>query len=137
MQRALRIRFVRYCLENLNNAEALNNLGYFLVERNERLEEAVKMIQRAVRVEPFNSSYLDSLGWAYYKLGKFDEAERYLSDAVRRAPTSATVQEHLGDTLQKRGKLEQARAAWRKRSCSLLKPWKHRVCDPNLSNGKK
>lgn len=97
-----------------NNAEALNNLGYFLVERNERLEEATEMIRRAVRSEPFNSSYLDSLGWAYYKLGKLDEAERYLSDAARRSSNSATIQEHLGDVFLKRGKLSQARLAWQK-----------------------
>ena len=54
------------------NATALNNLGYFLIERNERLNEALELIQRAVRAEPDNSSFLDSLGWAYFKLGKLD-----------------------------------------------------------------
>lgn len=97
-----------------NNAEALNNLGYFMIERNDRLEEALKFVQRAVRAEPFNPSYLDSLGWAYYKLNKFEEAERYLSDAARRDSGSATIQEHLGDVYQKRGKAEQARTAWQK-----------------------
>jgi predicted Zn-dependent protease len=97
-----------------NNATALNNLGYFLVERNERLEEALEMIQKAVRAEPTNSSFLDSLGWAYFKLGKLDEAERHLSEAVRRDASSATIQDHLGDLYQRRGKTEQARAAWQK-----------------------
>jgi tetratricopeptide (TPR) repeat protein len=97
-----------------NNATALNNLGYFLVERNERLEEALEMIQKAVRAEPTNSSFLDSLGWAYFKLGKLDEAERHLNEAVRRDASSATIQDHLGDLYQRRGKLEQARAAWQK-----------------------
>jgi tetratricopeptide (TPR) repeat protein len=97
-----------------DNSTALNNLGYFLVERNERLKEALEMIQRAVRAEPTNASFLDSLGWAYFKLGQLEEAERYLSDAARRSPTSATILEHLGDLYQRRGKPEQARAAWRK-----------------------
>ncbi|MEJ7616272.1 MAG: tetratricopeptide repeat protein [Pyrinomonadaceae bacterium] len=97
-----------------NNAQALNNLGYFLIERNERLEEAAGMIQRALRADPFNSSYLDSLGWAYYKLGKLEEAERYLSDAARRSANSVAIQEHLGDVLLKRGKLAEARLAWQK-----------------------
>jgi tetratricopeptide (TPR) repeat protein len=97
-----------------NNATALNNLGYFLVERNERLEEALEMIQKAVKAEPTNSSFLDSLGWAYFKLGKLDEAERHLSEAVRRDANSATIQDHLGDVYHKRGKTEQARAAWQK-----------------------
>jgi tetratricopeptide (TPR) repeat protein len=97
-----------------NNATALNNLGYFLVERNERLNEALEMIQKAVRAEPTNSSFLDSLGWAYFKLGNLDEAERHLSEAARRDATSATIQEHLGDLYLKRGQLEMARAAWEK-----------------------
>lgn len=97
-----------------NNATALNNLGYFLVERNERLTEALEMIQRAVRANPNNSSFLDSLGWAYFKLGKLDEAERNLTAAARRNNTSLAIQEHLGDLYQQRGKLELARAAWQK-----------------------
>jgi tetratricopeptide (TPR) repeat protein len=97
-----------------DNATALNNLGYFLIERNERLTEALEMIQRAVRANPTNSSYLDSLGWAYFKLGKLDEAERHLTEAARRNNQSATIQEHLGDVYQKRGKSDLARAAWQK-----------------------
>ncbi|HEY0006023.1 MAG TPA: tetratricopeptide repeat protein [Pyrinomonadaceae bacterium] len=97
-----------------NNATALNNLGYFLVERNERLNEALEMIQRAVRAEPTNPSFLDSLGWAYFKLGQFVEAERHLTEAARRDTTSATIQEHLGDLYRQQGKLELARAAWQK-----------------------
>lgn len=97
-----------------NNPTALNNLGYFLVERNERLTEALAMIRRAVRAEPTNASFLDSLGWAHFKLGQLDEAERFLGDAARRNPSSATIQEHLGDLFARRGKPEQARVAWRK-----------------------
>jgi predicted Zn-dependent protease len=97
-----------------NNATALNNLGYFLVERNERLTEALEMIQRAVRAEPANSSFLDSLGWAYFKLGKLTEAERHLNEAARRDSQSSTIQEHLGDLYQKLGKTDQAHAAWKK-----------------------
>jgi tetratricopeptide (TPR) repeat protein len=94
------------------DATALNNLGYFLIERNERLEEALSMIQKAVRSEPTNSFYLDSLGWAYFKLGNYTEAEKYLSQAARRNPFSSTIQDHLGDVYQKLGKVEPARAAW-------------------------
>lgn len=97
-----------------NNATALNNLGYFLTERNERLDEALEMIQRAVNSEPTNPSFLDSLGWVYFKLGKLKEAEKYLSDAARRNPASATIQEHLGDLFQRLGQPEKARAAWQK-----------------------
>ncbi|HZT57720.1 MAG TPA: tetratricopeptide repeat protein [Pyrinomonadaceae bacterium] len=104
----------RVLAKDPNNATALNNLGYFLSDRGERLDEARGMIERAVRAEPTNASYLDSLGWVNFKLGKLQEAERYLSDAARRNPTSATIQEHLGDLFQKIGQQEKAQASWRK-----------------------
>jgi len=92
----------------------LNNLGYQLIERNKSLDEALQMIQRAVNAEPQNSNYLDSLGWAYFKLGKFDEAERYLTEAARLNQKSATMQEHLGDLYVRQSKMKSARAAWQK-----------------------
>lgn len=104
------------------SAIALNNLGYFLAERGERLKEALDMIQRAVKSEPTNPSYLDSLGWVNFKLGQLDEAERYLSDASRRNPRSSTIQEHLGDLLARRGKQDEARAAWRKALALTTEP---------------
>ncbi|MDT7779672.1 MAG: hypothetical protein QOC99_2184 [Acidobacteriota bacterium] len=100
--------------KDANNPTALNNLGYFLTEHNEHLDEALGMIERAVRAEPSNPSFLDSLGWAYFKLGKLKEAERYLSDAARRNPASATIQEHVGDLFQKLGQQEKAQTSWRR-----------------------
>ncbi|HEX8735938.1 MAG TPA: tetratricopeptide repeat protein [Pyrinomonadaceae bacterium] len=96
------------------NPIALNNLGYFLLERNERFDEALKFIQQALRIDANNPSYLDSLGWAYYKLGKYDEAEKYLKNAIRRSSDSATIYEHLGDVYQKQNKMELAKTAWQK-----------------------
>jgi tetratricopeptide (TPR) repeat protein len=95
------------------NPIALNNLGYFLLERNERLEEALNLIKEAVKIDATNPSYLDSLGWAYFKLGKFVEAEKYLKDASRLA-ASATILEHLGDVYEKQNKPELARQTWQK-----------------------
>ena len=92
---------------------ALNDKGYYMVERDERLSDALKMIQRAVDAEPGNASFLDSLGWAYFKLGKLDEAERYLTEAIR-IGASTTIQEHLGDLYMKRGQAEKANEAWQK-----------------------
>jgi tetratricopeptide (TPR) repeat protein len=97
-----------------NNATALNNLGYFLVERGERLPEAINLIRRAVEKEPNNASFLDSLGWAQFKNGQVAEAVRTLEAAVARDPDSATIHLHLGDVYDKLGKPEQARNAWRK-----------------------
>lgn len=97
-----------------NNPIALNNLGYFLTERNEKLDEALKLIQQAVKIDPDNSSYLDSLGWVYFKLGKLDLAEENLKKALKIDPSSATIHEHLGDVYQKQGKAELAKASWQK-----------------------
>lgn len=94
------------------NPIALNNLGYFLLERNERIDEAFILISQAVKIDPTNPSYLDSLGWAYFKLGKYAEAEEYLKDAARFDSGSATIQEHLGDVYEKQGKTDQAKIHW-------------------------
>jgi tetratricopeptide (TPR) repeat protein len=100
--------------ESPNNPIAQNNLGYFLAERNEKLDEALKLIQEALKSEPENPSYLDSLGWVYYKQGKLDLAEEYLKKALKYDTSSATIHEHLGDVYQKQGKVEPAKASWQK-----------------------
>ena len=105
-----------------DNATALNNLGYFLTERNERLAEALVMIQRAVKAEPENASFLDSLGWVYFKLGQLKEAKQNLDAAARRDTTSATIQEHLGDVFQLNSEPDKARAAWNKALSLSIEP---------------
>ncbi|HXF43821.1 MAG TPA: tetratricopeptide repeat protein, partial [Pyrinomonadaceae bacterium] len=97
-----------------NNPIALNNLGYFLLERGERFDEALSLIQKAVESDPTNPSYLDSLGWAYFKLGRLNEAEEYLKRAIGFDPTSPTINEHLGDVMEKLGKIELARDHWQR-----------------------
>ena len=58
------------------NSSASNYLGYMLADRGVRLEESVKYIQKALELEPNNGAYLDSLGWAYFKMGRYDLAHR-------------------------------------------------------------
>lgn len=94
------------------NPIALNNLGYFLVERDERLAEALGLIQQALKVDPKNPSFLDSLGWAFFKLGKLDDAEKFLKDASRLDTDSSTIYEHLGDVYVKKQNTELAKTAW-------------------------
>lgn len=108
--------------ESPNNPIALNNLGYFLLERNERFEEALGLIKRAVDTDPTNPSYLDSLGWAYFKLGRSAEAELYLRQALRHNPSSIAINEHLGDVLSAQSKAEQARMHWRRSLNSATEP---------------
>jgi tetratricopeptide (TPR) repeat protein len=97
-----------------SNPFALNNLGYFLLERDQKIEEALGLIRQAVEIDPTNSSFLDSLGWAHFKLGKLGEAELYLKEAINNNPTSATIYEHLGDVYQKQGRDALAKKAWQK-----------------------
>ncbi len=97
-----------------DNPIALNNLGYFMVEQNKQLDKALEMIKKALRSDPTNPSYLDSLGWAYFKLGNYVEAEKYIRKAIRRGTDSAEIYEHLGDVMQKQGKIENAKLSWQK-----------------------
>jgi len=74
----------------------LNYLGYMLADRGVELETALGYIRRAIELQPYSGSYLDSLGWAHFKLGELEPAERYLTAAVRTQYMSAEVREHLG-----------------------------------------
>lgn len=94
------------------SAPALNSLGYTLAERGERLPEAIAFIERALKVEPDNPSYLDSLGWALFKQGRADEAEPHLRKAAIALPTQSVIQDHFGDVLARRSKFVEAIAAW-------------------------
>jgi len=94
------------------NAPALNYLGYMLADRGERLEEAIGLIDRALKVEPGNGAYLDSLGWAYFKANRLEIAETHLRKAASLRLTSSTVQDHFGDVLFRLGRFEEAASAW-------------------------
>lgn len=94
------------------DASALNSLGYMFAERGERLDEAVTLLQRAVKVEPGNPSYLDSLGWAYFQQGRLDLADAPLTEAAGKLRDNSVVQEHLGDLRFKQGRVAEASEAW-------------------------
>lgn len=94
------------------NAEVLNYLGYLLADKGRQLDEAVRLVQRALDTDPNNPAYLDSLGWANYRRGDLDQAEKYLAPAAERLPRNATIQDHLGDVLARRGRWHDAIAAW-------------------------
>lgn len=94
------------------DANALNALGYMFAERAERLDEAVTLLERALKVEPGNPSFLDSLGWAYFQQGRIDRADAPLTDAAAKLPSSSAVQEHLGDLRFRQQRYGEAAAAW-------------------------
>ncbi len=90
----------------------LNYLGYMLADRGTRLDEALGYIRRAVALEPQNGAYLDSLGWAYYKMGNYDLAEENLRRASERIGNDPTVHDHLGELYQKTGRVKLAANHW-------------------------
>jgi tetratricopeptide (TPR) repeat protein len=94
------------------HAQALNYLGYMLADRGERLAESVDLIKRALQIEPDNGSYLDSLGWAYFKDGKPEIAEEYLRRAAEQLVTNSVVLDHYGDVLFRLGRFGEAIAVW-------------------------
>jgi tetratricopeptide (TPR) repeat protein len=94
------------------HAAALNYLGYMLAERGERLDESVEYLKRALAIEPANGSFLDSLGWAYFKAGKLDLAEENLRRAAEQLRANSVVQEHYGQLLFRLGRFEEAISAW-------------------------
>ncbi|NOT61597.1 MAG: tetratricopeptide repeat protein [Acidobacteria bacterium] len=97
-----------------DNATVLNNLGYALAERGEKLPEALALIERALTIEPLNGNFLDSLGWAQYKAGQFEQARTTLEKALVHARRNATIHEHLGDVFAQLGRPADARRAWEK-----------------------
>jgi tetratricopeptide (TPR) repeat protein len=94
------------------HAPSLNYLGYMLAERGERLSESVVYIKRALALEPDNGSYLDSLGWAYFRDGQLDLAAHNLQRAAAQLTSNAVIQDHYGDVLIKLGRVQDAIDAW-------------------------
>lgn len=95
-----------------DDAQALNALGYTIVDRTSRIDEGLALIERAHKLSPKDPFILDSLGWAFYRLGRLDEAERYLRAALEGRP-DAEIAAHLGEVLWRKGERDQARAIWK------------------------
>ncbi len=93
---------------------ALNYLGYLWADRGENLDEALKLIRRAVTLDPENGAYVDSLGWAHYQLKQYDRAQIYLERATRLLPRDPVAFEHLGDLYRTLGDVAKAREQYRR-----------------------
>ena len=78
------------------------------------LDEAMSMVERAVEQEPWNGYYIDSLGWAHYRLGNYMEAVKHLESAMQYSPGEPVIADHLGDTYWKIGREELARFQWQR-----------------------
>lgn len=91
----------------------LNHLGYSWADRNENLDEALDLIERALARTPNDGMVIDSLGWVLYRLGRYDEAVVELERAVGLEPAEAVIIDHLGDAYWKTGRYYEARFQWR------------------------
>jgi tetratricopeptide (TPR) repeat protein len=90
----------------------LNYLGYSLIEKRLNLEEAFKMVEKAVSLRPNDGYIVDSLGWAHYQLGRYEEAVELLERAAGLRPEDPVINDHLGDALWQVGRRLEAKFQW-------------------------
>ncbi len=90
----------------------LNNLAYAYAQRAVHLDKAQTLVTRALEQDPDNGSYLDTMGWVLYQLGKYDEAIDWLKRAAKAGPENAEVYEHLGDAYAKHGQRDKAESSY-------------------------
>ena len=95
-----------------NEAQVLNYLGYSWVDQGRNIPEALQMLEKARQLKPFDGYIVDSVGWAYFKLGRFDDAAKTLEDAILLVPGDPTINDHLGDAFWRVGKKVDARFQW-------------------------
>ena len=92
----------------------LNYLGYSLIERNEKLDEALDLIEQAIEADPENGAIIDSLGWAMYRMGNYADATPLLERASELEATDPVVNDHLGDAYWQVGRKIEARFQWQR-----------------------
>ena len=95
-----------------NQAQVMNYLGYSWIDMNINLEEGLELIREAVRLRPNDGYIIDSLGWAYYRLGEYDRAVTELERAVVIRPGDPTINDHLGDAYWRADRRLEARYQW-------------------------
>ena len=92
--------------------QVLNYLGYSWVDQGRHLPDALAMLEKARSLSPFDGYIVDSVGWAYYRLGRYKDAVQTLENAILLVPGDPTVNEHLGDAYWKVGRKLEARFQW-------------------------
>lgn len=104
---------------NPDQPQVLNYLGYSLVEKQTKLDEALGMIERAVATQPESGYIIDSLGWVLYRLGRYGEAVAHMERATELMPIDPIVNDHLGDVYWAVGRRLEAEFQW-KRALSFV-----------------
>jgi tetratricopeptide (TPR) repeat protein len=118
-----------------DRADVLNYLGYSWVDQGVNLDEGMKMIRRAVEQKPDDGYIVDSLGWAYFRIGNYDEAVKHLERAVEIRPEDPTINDHLGDAYWKVGRHLEARFQWSHASALKPEPEELAKIQDKLKNG--
>jgi len=103
----------RALLMNPSSPEVLNYLGYSWVNRGVHVQDGLKLIEKALDAEPDEGAYVDSLGWAYYRLGDYKKAVEDLERAATLDAGDAEINDHLGDAYWRAGRHDEARFQWR------------------------
>jgi len=93
---------------NTNDAQAYNNYAYSLIERNQDVEYALTLAKKAIELSPKTSSYLDTIGWIYFKLDDLEKAKEFIGQAIVYDESSSVVLEHYGDVLIKLNEIDEA-----------------------------
>ena len=104
--------FRKVLADDPENASALNYLGYMLADRNVRISDALDYITKALKKDPANGAYLDSLGWVFFRMNRVQDAEDTLKRALDKIGKDPTVHDHLADVYMKQGKVKEAIQQW-------------------------
>lgn len=118
-----------------NEPDVLNYLGYSWVDRGTNLPEALAMLEKARSLSPSDGYIVDSVGWAYYRLGRYFDAAETLEQAVQLVPGDPTINDHLGDAYWKVGKKLDARFQWNHALAFGPEPTEKKKIEDKLSFG--
>jgi tetratricopeptide (TPR) repeat protein len=119
----------------MGKSQVLNYLGYSWVDQNTNLDEAFKMLRRAVELNPRDGMIIDSLGWAYYRFGHWDDAVRELEKAAELKAGDPVINDHLGDAYWRVGRRLEAKFQWQHAKDANPEPDDLKKIEEKLKNG--
>jgi tetratricopeptide (TPR) repeat protein len=127
--------FLRALELNPNQPQVLNYLGYSWVDKGVNLDRALGMIEKAIEGSPNDGYIIDSLGWAYYRLGRFEEAVTKLEEAAVLRPVDPEINDHLGDAYWRAGRKLEATFQWKVASAMDTEGNVKKRIEPKLKGG--
>ncbi len=118
-----------------NRPHVLNYLGYSWIDNGKNIEQGLALVEQAVQAEPKNGYFMDSLGWAFYRLGAFEKAVKLLEHATMLQPGDPEIIDHLGDALWQVGRYFEARYQWRRVLTLDIKEQKKQQIERKIERG--